>query len=102
MLAMTRECRATSVCQPRGGVVAEGGDVGEPVQRPLGLQLLPDADQRVGHQHDAEQRVLRLAPDQDHGQQDTQDQVEPGQDVRPQDLGDRAAGPLPARVRQAA
>ena len=75
---------------------------GEPVQRPLGLQLLPDADQRVGHQHDAEQGVLRLAPDQDHRQQDTQNQVEPGQDVRAQDLGDRAAGPLPARVRQAA
>ena len=40
--------------------------------------------------------------DQDHGQQDTEDEVEPGQDVRPQDLGDRAAGALPARVRQPA
>ena len=39
--------------------------------------------------------------DQDHGQQDTEDEIEPGQDVRAQDLGDRAAGALPARVRQA-
>jgi hypothetical protein len=52
---------------------------------------LPDADQRVGDQHDAEQRVLRLADSQNHGQQPTQDQVEPGQDVRAQDVGDRAA-----------
>ena len=75
---------------------------GEPVERPLSPQLLPDADQRVGDQHDAEQGVLRLAESQDHGQQDAQDQVEPGQDVRAQNLGDRAAGPLPARVRQPA
>ena len=34
MLAITRECRATSVCQPLGGVVAERSDVGQ-----LGLQL---------------------------------------------------------------
>jgi hypothetical protein len=73
---------------------------GEPVERPLGVQLLPDADQRVGDQHDAEQRVLRLADDQDHRQQHTQNQVEPGQDVRAQDLGNRAADVLPARVRQ--
>jgi hypothetical protein len=58
--------------------------------------------QRVGDQHDAEQRVVRLAHGQDHGQQDAQDQVEPGQDVRAQDVGDRAAGVLPARVRQPA
>jgi hypothetical protein len=73
---------------------------GEPVERPLGAQLLPDADQRVGDQHDAEQGVLRLAEGQDHSKQDAQDQVEPGQDVRAQNLGDRAAGSLPARVRQ--
>jgi len=77
-------------------------DHGEPVERPLGAQLLPDADQRVGDQHDAEQRVLRLAHGQDHRQQDAQEQVEPGQDVRPQDVGDRTAGVLPARVRQPA
>ena len=56
--------------------------------------------QRVRHQHDAEQGILRLAHGQDHGQQRTQDEVEPGQDVRPQNLRDRAAGPLPAFVRQ--
>ena len=75
---------------------------GEPVQRPLSPQLLPDADQRIGDQHDAEQRVLRLPEGQDHGQQHAQQQVEPGEDVRAQDLGDRAAGPLSARVRQPA
>jgi hypothetical protein len=75
---------------------------GEPVQRPLGPQLLPDPDQRVGDQHDAEQGVLRLADHHDHGQQHAQKQVEPGQDVRAQDLAGRPAGPLPARVRQPA
>ena len=40
------------------------------------------------------------ADGQDHGQQHAQDQVEPGQDVRAQDVGDRAAGAFPARVRQ--
>ena len=79
-----------------------GAEHGEPVERALGAQLLRDADQRVGHQHDAEQGVLRLTRDQDHGQQDTEDEVEPGQDVRPQDLRDRPAGALPARVRQPA
>ena len=68
---------------------------GEPVKRPLGAQLLHDADQRVGDQHDAEQGVLRLADDQDHRQQHAQEQVEPGQDVRAQDLGHRAAGRAP-------
>ena len=79
-----------------------GAEHGEPVERALGAQLLRDADQRVGDEHDAEQGVLRLARDQDHGQQGTEDEVEPGQDVRPQDLGDRPAGALPAPVRQPA
>jgi hypothetical protein len=73
----------------------------EPVERQLGAQLLRDADQRVGDKHDAEQGVLRLAGDQDHGQQDTEDEVEPGQDIRAQDLSDRPTGwwaSLPAFV----
>ena len=77
-----------------------GAEHREPVERALGAQLLRDADQRVGHQYDAEQGVLRLTDNQDHGQQYTEDEIEPGQDVRPQDLGDRPAGALPARVRQ--
>ena len=79
-----------------------GAEHREPVQRALGAQFLRDADQRVGDEHDAEQGVLRLAGDQDHGQQGAEEEVEPGQDVRPQDLGDRPAGALPARVRQPA
>ena len=33
----------------------------ETVERPLGPPLLHDAEQRVGHEHDAEQRVAGLA-----------------------------------------
>ncbi len=41
----------------------------EPIERALGTHLLNDADQRVRDQHDPEQGVLRLADDEDHGEQ---------------------------------
>ena len=34
----------------------------QPVQRPLGPQLLPDADQRVGDQHDVTGTARQLVP----------------------------------------
>ena len=74
---------------------------GEPVQGQLGAQLLADTDQRVRHQHDAEQGILRLAHGQDHGQQRTQDEVEPGQDVGAQDLA-RPTGWSAPRLRSPA
>ena len=79
-----------------------GAEHGEPVQCQLGAQLLTNTDHRVRDQHDAEQGILRLPGDQDYRQQDTEDEVEPGQDVRPENLRDRAAGALPAFVRQPA
>ncbi len=66
----------------------------EPVQGELGSQLLPDPDQRVRDQDDAEQGILRLADGQDHRQQGTQDRVEPGQDVGPENPAHRAAAAL--------
>jgi len=51
-----------------GVVLLFESEHGQPVESELGPQFLNDADQRVGHQHDAEQGVLRLTRDQDHGQ----------------------------------
>ena len=42
----------------------------------------------VGDQHQAEQGILWLANGQDHRQHHPEDEVEPGQDVRPEDLGE--------------
>ena len=72
---------------------------GEPVEGPLGPDLLHDADQRVRDQDDPEQGVLRCAEHQDHDEQRAEDRVEPGEDVGPDDLAVRAAGPLAGVVR---
>lgn len=37
-----------------------GGDDGEAVQGAFGAGFLDDADEGVGHEHDAEQRVAEL------------------------------------------
>src|SRR6266508_2155697 len=62
----------------------------QPLQRPLGADLLDDAEQGVGHQHDPEQRVLDRPDHQDHRQQRPEQQVEAGDHVGADDL---AVGP---------
>ena len=62
----------------------------EAIERRLGSPLLDDADEDVQHHHDPEQRVLRVAEHQDRAGQHGDDGVEPGEDVRPDDLADRA------------
>ena len=47
--------------------------------------------QRVGHEHEAEQRVLRLAEHEDQHEHRAEDRVEPCEDVRAGDL-DRTSG----------
>ncbi len=73
---------------------------GQLVESALGTQLLDNADERVADQDDAEQRVLRMAHGQDDHEQHAEDCVEPGEDVRPHDLAERAAGALGAGVRR--
>ena len=69
---------------------ARGADHGEPVEGDLGSQLLDDADQRVGHQDDPEQRVAVLLGGQHHQQERAEDGVEAGEDVGAQDVADGA------------
>ena len=68
-------------------------DDGEVVERALGPDLLHDSDQRVGHDHETEQRVVVRADPQDRHQQRAEQSVERGEDVRPDDVGGGAAGP---------
>ena len=71
---------------------------GELVEGALGAHLLDDADERIAHQHDAEQRVLRMPDREDHHEQHAQDGVEAREDVRPQDLAEGATRSLAAGV----
>ena len=48
----------------------------------------------VGDEHDAEQRVLDRADDQDHHEHRAEDRVEAREDVGADDLAERAAGAL--------
>ena len=61
----------------------------EPVERALGAQLLHDADAGVRDQHEAEQRVLERPDDEDDREHRAEQRVEPREDVRAHDLGDR-------------
>ena len=63
----------------------------EPVERALGPPLLDDADQRVDHEDEAEQPVLRRAEHEDQHEHRAEDRVEPGEDVGPDDLAEGAA-----------
>ena len=65
---------------------------GEPVQRSLRPKLLHDPDQRVRDQHEAEQRVAELAHQQDHHEHRAEQGVEPGEQIRPDDLRDGPRG----------
>ena len=71
---------------------AGGGEQGQPVQRPLGPELLDDADQRVADQHEPEERVLDRAHHQDDREHAAEQGVETREDVRADDLADRAGG----------
>ena len=71
---------------------SRGGQDSQAIQRPLGTELLEDADARIGRQHQAEQSILRRPDDHDHHEQRAEDGVEPGEEIRPQDLADRPAG----------
>ncbi len=70
------------------------GEHREPVERPLRAPLLHDTDQRVEQQHEAEQRVLTLAEDEDEHEHRAENRVEPRQDVRAENLTERAAGAI--------
>lgn len=71
---------------------------GELVEGALRANLLHDADEGVADHNDAEQGVLQLPDGKDRSQQDAENEVEPGEDVRPQDLGEGSAGALAAGV----
>ncbi len=75
-----------------------GGEDGQPVQRPLGPQLLPDADRGIDREHESEQAVLNRPHDKHHRKQRTQDGVEAGEDIRAQDLPGRPPGQRRRRV----
>jgi len=69
------------------------------VERSLGTEFLDYADEGVGHQHDPEQSILRVSSGQDHNKKRSEDQVEAGEDVRPEDLAKRPACTLSGVVR---
>lgn len=78
-----------------GGPVAPYGRFGladhrEAVQGLLGAPLLDDADPGVGDDHEAEEAVLDRRDEQHDHPEHADDQVEPGEDVRADDLGDGA------------
>ena len=64
------------------------GQDAETVEGLLGPDLLDDPDEGVGHQDPAEEGVLDGPDDQDHDQQPAQQQVEPGDEVGPEDLAE--------------
>jgi hypothetical protein len=66
----------------------------QPLERPLGADLLDDADQDVGHQHDPEQRVLDRPDHQDHREQRAEQDVEAGDHVGADDLAEGPGGRL--------
>src|SRR5262249_5050765 len=73
-----------------GGRLAEDA---EPVQGALRTYFLDHPDPGVRDDDEAEQGILRVPGDQDDRTQHPNDGVEPGEDVRPDDLGHAAAGP---------
>jgi hypothetical protein len=66
------------------------GEHAQPFEGALGAQLLHDADRRVRHEHDAEQRVLERTDDRDDHQHRPEQRVEPGEHVGPDDPADRS------------
>jgi hypothetical protein len=74
---------------------------GQPVERGLGPQLLHDADQGVGDEHDAEEGVAVLTRGQHDDEQPTQDGVEAGEHVGSDDVDDGAAVLVGGHVHEA-
>ena len=68
---------------------------GQAVERSLRPPLLHDPEQRVGNEHEAEQRVLGLAEHEDQHEHRAENRVEPRQHVR---AGDLDEGPARALV----
>jgi len=60
----------------------------QPVERPLGPELLDDADYRVRDDDPTEEGVLVRAAHQHDAQQGAHQGVEAGEDVGPEDLAD--------------
>ena len=73
-------------------VAPRSGQHGQPIERPLRADLLEDPDRRVGHEDDAEERILRRPNHHGHDEQGPQDGVETSEHVGPHDLTDRAPG----------
>ena len=71
------------------GMCTGSGEHGQPIEGPLGPQLLDDADGGVDHQDQGEHSVLDRPHNQNHHEERPQDGVEPGGHVGPQDLGHR-------------
>ena len=65
---------------------------GQPVERPLGAQLLPDADAGVGDHDEEEERVAPVGEEQGHDAESDEHDVERRQHVRADDAGGRPAG----------
>ena len=84
-----REPRRLAVAHDRGG---RRGQQREPVEGPLRAELLHDPDHRVRDEHDAEQRVLHRSHEQDQNEHRAEQRVEPGEDVRADDVRDGASG----------
>ena len=61
---------------------------GEPLELPLGPQLLEHPDGGVGDEHGAEEGVLGWPDDRDDHEKAPEDGVEPGEQVGPQDLAE--------------
>ncbi len=66
----------------------------EPVEGPLGADLLHDADGAVEDDQQAEHAVDDRSGGQDDGQQDAEDRVDAGEDVGADDLSDRPRRPV--------
>ena len=71
---------------------SRGGQDGEGVEGPSGLELLGDADHAVGHDDAGEERVGRVAGHEDHDEQRADDRVDRGEHVGPDDVGEAADG----------
>ncbi len=78
---------ASAVADHRG---PRSREEGQTVERGLGAQLLDDADEGIGDQHPAEQRILGRRHHDDHRQERSEEEIEQREDVGPNDLGNGA------------
>ena len=83
--------RTSATAPSRTHACEGGGQQREPVERPLGADLLHDADGGVDHHHEAEERVSRRPREQHRDDEHAQDEVEAREDVLADDAGVAAA-----------